>query len=73
MMFISVDLPDPDGPMMATYSPRQIVTSTPWRARITVSPMGKLRVSARVTMTSFAAVGACIGGSDRGAGLAFNG
>ena len=22
--FISVDLPDPDGPMMATYSPRSI-------------------------------------------------
>ena len=30
--FISVDLPDPDGPMMATYSPRSIEMFTPRRA-----------------------------------------
>ena len=29
MRFISVDLPEPDGPMMATYSPRSISMSTP--------------------------------------------
>ena len=28
-MFISVDLPEPDGPMIATYSPRSTVRSTP--------------------------------------------
>ena len=25
MRFISVDLPEPDGPMMATYSPRSML------------------------------------------------
>ena len=34
MRFISVDLPDPDGPMMATYSPRSIWMDTPRRAWI---------------------------------------
>ena len=29
MRFISVDLPEPDGPMMATYSPRSIVDRHP--------------------------------------------
>ena len=29
MRFISVDLPDPDGPMMATYSPRSMEIDTP--------------------------------------------
>ena len=28
-MFIKVDLPEPDGPMIATYSPLLISTSTP--------------------------------------------
>ena len=32
MMFISVDLPEPEGPMMATYSPRWISSETPARA-----------------------------------------
>ena len=30
--FISVDLPEPDGPMIATYSPRMISMETPRRA-----------------------------------------
>jgi len=30
--FINVDLPEPDGPMMATYSPRSIRIETPRRA-----------------------------------------
>ena len=29
MMCISVDLPEPDGPMMATYSPAEIERLTP--------------------------------------------
>ena len=29
MMCISVDLPDPDGPMMATYSPSSMVSVIP--------------------------------------------
>ena len=29
MMFISVDLPEPDGPMMATNSPRSTVRLDP--------------------------------------------
>ncbi len=32
--FMSVDLPEPDGPMMATYSPRWISMSTPETAWI---------------------------------------
>ena len=32
-VFISVDLPLPEGPMIATYSPRSIVSDTPRRAR----------------------------------------
>ncbi|MNC95051.1 hypothetical protein D3C83_120640 [compost metagenome] len=31
--FMKVDLPEPDGPMMATNSPRSISTLTPSRAR----------------------------------------
>ena len=38
MRFISVDLPEPDGPMIATYSPRSIVNVTPRRARTFSSP-----------------------------------
>jgi hypothetical protein len=32
-MFMNVDLPDPDAPMIATNSPSRIVTSTPSSAR----------------------------------------
>ena len=32
MMFIKVDLPDPDDPMMATNSPRSTVRLIPCRA-----------------------------------------
>jgi hypothetical protein len=34
-MLISVDLPDPDGPMMANNSPASTVTDTPRRLRTT--------------------------------------
>ena len=38
-MFISVDLPDPDGPMIETYSLRRISTSTPASACTTSAPI----------------------------------
>ena len=38
MMFIVVDLPEPDGPMMATNSWASIFRSTPFKARISASP-----------------------------------
>ena len=38
MMFIRVDLPEPDAPMMATNSPRSIVRLTPRSARTSLSP-----------------------------------
>ncbi len=39
MMFISVDLPEPDAPMMATNSPRATVSETPRRACTSTSPI----------------------------------
>ena len=38
-MFISVDFPEPDGPMMATNSPRSTERSTAARARTSLSPI----------------------------------
>ena len=39
MMFIIVDLPDPDGPIIATYSPRSTVRVIPRKAWTLMSPM----------------------------------
>ncbi len=39
MMFIRVDLPLPEAPMMATKSPRSMVSDTPRRAWTSISPM----------------------------------
>ena len=39
MMFISVDLPEPDGPMMETKSCGSMWMSTPPNAATTFSPM----------------------------------
>ena len=39
MRFISVDLPEPDGPMTATYSPFWISKLTPRRAWISSAPI----------------------------------
>ena len=39
MIFINVDLPEPDGPMIATMSPSLMVTVTPCRATTSTSPM----------------------------------
>src|SRR5439155_118681 len=50
MMFISVDLPEPDGPMIATYSLRPMARSTPRSARTISPPMSYSRLIPRVTM-----------------------
>src|SRR5216110_940374 len=50
MRFMSVDLPDPDGPMTATYSFLWIWTLTPRRARTSSEPMSYSRVSLCVRM-----------------------
>jgi hypothetical protein len=39
MMFIAVDLPDPEGPMIATNSPAVNVRSTPSSAWTAASPV----------------------------------
>ena len=39
MMFMAVDLPEPDGPMMATNSPSWIVRSMLWSAVKAASPV----------------------------------
>jgi hypothetical protein len=38
MMFIMVDLPDPDAPTIATNSPRPMLRLTPSSARTSASP-----------------------------------
>ena len=43
MMLRSVDLPEPDGPMMATCSPSRIVSVTPSRARSGMPPTSYTR------------------------------
>src|SRR6266487_4597176 len=50
MRFISVDLPDPDGPITATYSFLRICTLTPRSARTSSEPMSYSRVSLCVRM-----------------------
>ncbi len=42
-MFISVDLPEPEGPMMATISPRSIVRSMSLSTAMDCSPLWNLR------------------------------
>src|SRR5207302_4269845 len=50
--FISVDLPDPDGPMMATYSPLRISTSTPRNACTCSAPISYTLASDSVLITT---------------------
>src|SRR6266403_973234 len=50
--FISVDLPDPEGPMMATYSPLRISTSTPRSACTCSAPISYTLASASVLITT---------------------
>ncbi len=59
---ISVDLPDPDGPMTAVKRPRAMSTSTESRASTVVSPEPYALVSARARAavpSAFACPGAC--------------
>ena len=39
MIFMSVDLPEPDGPMMATISPGMTFSETPLNACTSTSPI----------------------------------
>src|SRR6266446_3107980 len=50
--FMSVDFPDPDGPMMATYSPLRISTSTPRNACTCSAPISYTLASASVLITT---------------------
>src|SRR5258708_30164803 len=50
--FISVDLPEPDGPMMATYSPLRISTSTPRNACTCSAPISYTLASSSVLITT---------------------
>src|ERR1700722_8421417 len=49
--FISVDLPEPDGPMIATYSPLRISRSTPFRARTCSAPISYTLARSSVLIT----------------------
>src|SRR5208282_667522 len=51
MRFISVDFPEPEGPMMATYSPLRICRSTPLRACTFSEPISYTLVRASVLIT----------------------
>src|SRR5713101_2892276 len=49
--FINVDLPDPDGPMIATYSPRAIVNVSPRSACTCNAPLAYVFVTFCTSMT----------------------
>src|SRR5580698_1152719 len=51
MRFISVDFPEPEGPMMATYSPLRICRSMPLRACTCSEPISYTFVRASVLIT----------------------
>ncbi len=55
-MFISVDLPEPDGPAMATNSPAAISRLTPRSARTSTSPIWKTLVTSWTAMSGAAIV-----------------
>ena len=50
-MCIRVDLPDPDGPMIDTYSPGSIVNDTPRRAATAMVPVRYTLVTFSSSMT----------------------
>ena len=60
-MFINVDLPEPDEPMMAINSPRRTVRLTPRSAWTVTSPRVKARVTSSILM-----IGSDIAGLSRG-------
>src|SRR5262245_3411907 len=47
---MSVDLPEPDGPIIATYSPRSMEIDTPFSAWISSSPITEVRQRSRVSI-----------------------
>src|ERR1700754_990968 len=49
-MFISVDLPDPDEPITATYSPASTRRDTPRNACTVVSPLPYVLVTPRISI-----------------------
>src|SRR5512136_2931442 len=51
MMFISVDLPEPEGPMMATISPCCTWNDTPRSAFTSTSPILYVRVTSLTSIT----------------------
>ena len=75
-MFMVVDLPEPDGPMTATKSPRSIVRSTPFSAWNAAAPWPKVLVmpssldqrfgSAPVRASSSGAASSLLRGPDSG-------
>src|SRR5882757_2030171 len=67
-MCISVDLPDPDGPMIATYSPCSIESYTPRNASTSIAPVLYTLRTASSSMTGAVAIGVI--GSVTAAGLA---
>ena len=54
-MFNKVDLPQPEGPMMATNSPSLISNETPFNARVSMSSVRKIftKFSTLIMMLSF--------------------
>src|SRR4051794_28015917 len=52
MMCMNVDLPDPDGPVTATNSPRYTSSDAPRSARTSTSPTWYVLVRSRTEMTS---------------------
>ena len=55
-MCMSVDLPEPEGPMMATYSPCSIVRLTPRSAATEIDPVRYTLVTRSRSMTASSAV-----------------
>ena len=55
-MCMSVDLPEPDGPMMATYSPWSMVRLTPRSAATEMDPVRYTLVTRSRSMTGSSAV-----------------
>src|SRR3546814_13305900 len=58
-MFISVDLPEPEGPITATKSPVSMSRLTPFSARKAVSPDPNVLVIWRSLMIGAQFIGAC--------------
>src|SRR5690349_2891427 len=67
-MFINVDLPDPDEPITATYSPASTRSDTPWSACSAVSPWPYVLVTSRISIRCSAARKASATGATRTAG-----